>query len=126
MQANPTDKPTLPTDSQELAQLNITLPITTSQQLTQIVKTLREHFYFKQLPSSWINITNNLTQTTDHADNTNTNDLTQKKQPLSPIPDNLEDIQTALTQNNIQLTLPITLQSEITPTMQALRQLYTI
>jgi hypothetical protein len=126
MQANPTDKPALSTDSQELVQLNITLPITTPQHLTQIVKTLRQHFYFKQLPSSWINITNNLTHATDQTNNTNTNKPTQNKQPLPPIPNNIEEVQSTLTQNNIQLTLPITLQSQITPTMQALRQLYTI
>ena len=73
MQANPTDKLALPTDSQELAKLNITLPITTPQQLTQIAKTLREHFYFKQLPTSWINITSPLAQNTNQEDNTDTN-----------------------------------------------------
>jgi flagellar hook-basal body complex protein FliE len=126
MQANPTDKPALPTDSQELAKLNITLPITTPQQLTQIAKTLRQYFYFKQLPSSWINITNPLTHTTDQADNTDANTTTSTKQPLPPIPDNINDIISALTSNNIQLTLLITLQSKITSTMQTLRQLYTI
>ncbi|CAG8658765.1 6995_t:CDS:2, partial [Paraglomus occultum] len=112
--------------NQELAQLNITLPITTPQHLTQIVKTLQQNFYFKQLPPSWINITNNLTHATDQTNNTNTNKPTQNKQPLPPIPNTNEEVQSALTQNNIQLTLPIILQSQITPTMQALRQLYTI
>ena len=40
MQTNPIDKPDLPTDIQELAKLNIILPITTPQKLTQIAKTL--------------------------------------------------------------------------------------
>ena len=126
MQANPTDKPVLPTDSQELAKLNITLPITTPQQLTQIAKTLREHFYFKQLPTSWINITNPLAQDTNQEDNTDTNKTNLTKQPLPPIPDNIDDINSALLLNNIQLTLPITLQSQITLFIQTFKQLYTI
>jgi hypothetical protein len=126
MQANPTDKPALPTDSQELAKLNITLPITTSQQLTQIAKTLRQHFYFKQLPSSWISIANPLTQNTDQTDKTDTNITEPTKQLLPLIPENIEDINSALLLNNIQLTLPITLQAEITPTIQNFKQIYTI
>ena len=126
MQANPTDKPDLPTDTQELAKLNITLPITTPQQLTQIAKTLRQYFYFKQLPLSWIKITNPLVQTTNQADNINNSQPTQTTQALPPIPDNIEEINSTLAQNNIQLILPITLQSQITSTMQTLRQHYIV
>ena len=127
MQANPTDKPDLPTDSQELAKLNITLPITTPQQLTQIAKTLCQHFYFKQLPPLWINITNPIVQTAEQEDNADSsNKSIQTAQVLPPLPNSIEEVNSALTQNNIQLTLPITLQSEITPTMQILRQHYTI
>ena len=126
MQANPTDKSNLSSNHQEITGLNITLPVTTAQQLTQTVKTLRQHFYFKQLPASWISITNSSAQATSPTNNTDTNDLTQTNQPLPPLPDNIQLINTLLSQQKILLTLPIILQADITPTMQLLRQYYTI
>ena len=62
----------------------------------------------------------------EQEDNVDSNKSTQTTQALPPIPNNIKDINSALIQKNIQLTLPITLQLQITSTMQILKQHYTI
>ena len=59
MTANPTNKLQLPTSTEEIAQYNITLPITTSRQLIDTARLLRESYYFIRMPDHWIEISKN-------------------------------------------------------------------
>src|SRR5260364_143162 len=111
MQANPTNKPALPEIDQIMKDFNFTFPIATPKQLTETARELRKYYYFTQLPSEWIQIVT--TETTEAETNT---------PPLPHLPDNIEDLNTALAGQNIELTLPITSQQNITFTMQILRQ----
>ena len=52
MQANPTDKPTLPSAEEITKYHNIFLSITTTQQLTTTARLLCKYYYFNQLPSN--------------------------------------------------------------------------
>ena len=51
MTANPTNKPRLPTDPQLISEYNLTTPIISSRQLIDIVKLLRQDYYFTKLLS---------------------------------------------------------------------------
>jgi hypothetical protein len=56
MLANPTDKPWLPENVENISDFNLTLPITSRKQLQDIAKLLRQQYYFTKLPDSWINL----------------------------------------------------------------------
>lgn len=109
MQANPTNKPALPEIDQIMEDFNFTFPIATPKQLTETARELRKYYYFTQLPSEWIQIIT--TEPTEAETNT---------PPLPHLPDNIEDLNTALAGQNIELTLPITSQQNVTSTMQIL------
>ena len=119
MQANPTNKPTLPTAEEIKEYHNISFPITTTQQLTATAKLLRKHYYFTRLPSEWIQIESSPSTTSD---NTNTPTM----QNLPNIPNNIEEIINTLSKQEIIVSLPIQNQPDITPTMKILKQFYTI
>jgi hypothetical protein len=124
MQANPTNKPTLPVDYDSTSIEGIMLPLTTKQQLIYAVKTLHQLYYFTKLPEEWINIPQETTSTQHNNSNTTaqSGNGTPATEPLPTIPNSVEDIQHTLNTHNLQITLPITAQTQVAPTMQILRQ----
>jgi hypothetical protein len=126
MQANPTNKPTLPVDYDSTSIEGIALPLTTKQQLINAVKTLRQFYYFAKLPEEWIDIPQRTVATKHTNTNTQLDNNTPATKPLPTIPDNIEDIQQTLQACELQITLPITQQADVTSTMQTLRQHFTI
>jgi hypothetical protein len=113
MQANPTDKPMLPKIDQIMEEFNIPIPIETPKDLVEAVKELRKHYYFTKLPEEWIQIPTNPPE----------EPLANSPHPkhLPQLPDNLPNLQTMLSELNIELSLPITSQQNIAPTMKTLR-----
>src|SRR5207237_7376266 len=97
---------------------NITLPITSTQQLTDIARLLRKDYYFTKILEEWLNITTNKKGKA----------LKTNKSPnlLLPIPNTIEELQTQITNNLIQIQIPITEQINISSTLQTFRQHYTI
>src|SRR5690348_16967698 len=53
---NYTDLPDLPEDAKLVTHVNMTIPISTSKELSIAAKALYEHYYFHTIPQSWINI----------------------------------------------------------------------
>ena len=49
MTANPTDNPELPEDPKQITQYNLTLPITTTKELVQTAKMLRQNYFFYKI-----------------------------------------------------------------------------
>lgn len=119
MQANPTNKPALPSFDQVMEEITIPFPIQTPKQLVETVKELRKHYYFTRLPDEWIQIPANSPEET-------LADPLRTATHTLPLPDNLPDIKTLLDDQDIELTLPITRQQDITPTMMTLRQHFKI
>ena len=120
MTANPTDKPKLPDNPKDIPEFNLTLPISTSQQLIHTARLLRTQYYFNKIPDSWIKIDQDNTQLSSIID-TDTNDTNNKK---PTIPTTLVELQEKLEliQDEILITLPITQQQDITPILTILKQ----
>ena len=121
MQANPTSKPYLPKVDQIMEEFNISFPIQTSQQLTETVKLLRAHYYFIQLPEEWIEIQTGTPRPQEDAE-----DTPWPAAPLPSLPDTLVEVNTLLASQGIELSLPITAQQDVTPTMKILRDHFKI
>jgi hypothetical protein len=119
MQANPTDKPALPSFDQVIEEVTVPFPIQTTKQLAETVKELRKHYYFTRLPDEWIQIPTSPPERT-------TADSPQAGFQALPLPNNLQDLKSFLDDHNIELTVPITAQQDITPTMKTLRQYFKI
>ena len=121
MTANPTDKPRLPDNASEIKEYNITIPITSPRLLVDTVRLLREHYYFDQIPTSWIDILTAKSHNTDQ----NSQPETPKK---SAIPTTLVQLQEALEKipDEIYITIPIKEQTEITSTLNILKQHFDI
>jgi hypothetical protein len=112
MEANPTEKPRLPQNPEDITQYNITIPITTPKQLTETARLLRQDFYFYKIPDSWIEI--NKEQENSSLEN--------NKPPLP------EDIQTIneffqnLESNSDEITFPIKQHSDVPDVIYNLQQ----
>ena len=52
MTANPTDKPELPTDHTLVSKVNLTIPITILRALVNMVRILREYYFFLKIPQT--------------------------------------------------------------------------
>ena len=105
MTANPIDKHKLPDNPKDIPEFNLTLPISTPQQLTHTARLLCTQYYFDKIPDSWIKIDQDNTQLSLTID-TNTNDTNNKK---PTIPTTLVELQEKLEliQDKILVTLPI-------------------
>jgi len=102
-----------------MEEITIPFPIQTPKQLVETVKELRKHYYFTRLPDEWIQIPANSPEET-------LADPLRTATHTLPLPDNLPDIKTLLDDQDIELTLPITRQQDITPTMKTLWQHFKI
>ncbi|CAG8834702.1 18361_t:CDS:1, partial [Gigaspora margarita] len=56
MQMNLTDKPELTTNTKNIKDFHITIPITISKQLVNTTHILHEIYYFSKLSEEWIDI----------------------------------------------------------------------
>ena len=52
IEANPTDKPRLLQNPEDITQYNIMIPIIIPKQLTETARLLRQDFYFNKIPDS--------------------------------------------------------------------------
>jgi len=127
MTANPTDKPRLPEDPQEIEDFNITTPITSTKELIDTARTLRQTYYFYRIPDTWIDIPENTNQT--DTQNIDQEDNKEKNLPKPAIPNSLTEVQNYLTTKKVDLTqtpIPITQQTKAKDTLELLRQHFTI
>ena len=106
MTANPTNKPPLPDEPNFITEVNLTLPISSPKALVDTARLLREHYFFHQIPTEWIEI------------RTNPNPATKP-----PLPFQISEIQSYLEQTNLNHTIqiPITQHKEIERTITLLR-----
>ena len=110
MTVNPTNKPQLPTDSNLITKLNLTLPITSPKILVETSRQLRTYYFFYQLPDEWISIKN-----------------TTKKENTKPnLPSSLLEIQTSLKELDQSQTiqLPITTHEQIADNISQLHKYF--
>src|SRR5205814_8697885 len=105
MTANPTDKPKITDHPKDISEFNLTLPISTPQQLTYTARLLHTQYYFDKIPNSWIKIDQDNTQLSLTTD-TNTNDTNNKKPTIPTILVELQE-KLELIQDKILVTLPI-------------------
>ena len=121
MTANPTDKPRLPSNSDEIQDFNLTIPISSTRQLIDTARMLRSHYYFNKIPDTWIEINQNTEE--------NPQTILAPDQATKPyIPDTLVQLQESLEKikEEIYITLPIENQEDIPPTLTTLRQYFEI
>ena len=113
MTANPTDKPELPEDPKQITQYNLTLPITTTKELVQTAKMLRQTYFFHKIPATWIQIDEQINQT-----QASSNDIQTKPdilQSLIELQEKLENIP-----DFIYINIPIQQQEDIANTLKIL------
>ena len=121
MTANPTDKPRLPSNPDEIEDFNLTIPISSTRQLVDTARMLRPYYYFNKIPDTWIEINQNTEE-----DSQTTPVLDQTTKPY--IPATLVQLQEALEkiEEEIHIILPIEKQEDILPTLAILRQHFEI
>ena len=78
MIANPTDKPKLLDNPKDIPEFNLTLLISTLQQLTHTARLLHTQYYFDKIPDFQIKIDQDNIQLSSTTD-INTNDTNNKK-----------------------------------------------
>ena len=108
MTANPTEKPNLPEEHENVTLVNITVPITSPKQLVDTARDLREFYFFRQIPESWIEIIPGA-----------------NAEPGVPkLPATVEEIMSHLEHKDKppSLALPITEQSEVERTVGFLKE----
>src|SRR6185295_15098207 len=99
-----------PEDASAVTLVNLTLPISTSKELSIAVKALREHYYFHAIPQSWIQIEKKEKQL-------------EIGSTLPKLPSTLEQLQLALEQKQItNIHIPIRKHHNIQLVMETLRQ----
>src|SRR5207237_10269119 len=104
--ANSTNKPWLLLEPTQIKEFNLTLLITTTKQLVEIARLLRDKYYFYKIPDAWIDIKENA------------NDES-KDNNLQVLPSTLPELKQMLTKmpNINHDSLPITTQENITSTI---------
>ena len=117
MTANPTDKPELPEDPKQITQYNLTLPITTTKELVQTAKMLRQNYFFHKIPATWIQMDEQINQT-----QASSNDIQTKPD----IPQSLVELQEKLENipDSIYINIPIQQQEDTANTLKILRQYF--
>ncbi|RIB05055.1 hypothetical protein C2G38_2281912 [Gigaspora rosea] len=119
MTINPTEKPELPWDPREVKEFSLTIPITSTGQLVDIVRNLRPLYYFHRIPETWIEIKRNQNPPEEAEEN-------QKEMKID-MPENLEEVQSYLDNNSIVkniISLPITQHEQVKNTIQKLRKIF--
>ena len=112
MSVNPTDKPDLPEDPQQITQYNLTLPITTPKALVETARLLRETYYFYRIPTTWIQIDQQAKQSQPNKTTNNTQNKPNIPQTLTELQEELEKIT-----ESIYINIPISQQEDITNTL---------
>jgi hypothetical protein len=116
MLANPTDKPWLPENAEDLQDFNLTLPINSRKQLQDTARLLRQHYYFRKLPDSWVDL--------QDLNSNGSKDSSQKQE----ISNSITEIYNQLQQKEVDisnLVLPITDHEATTKTLTLLREYFT-
>ncbi|RIB03197.1 hypothetical protein C2G38_2288705 [Gigaspora rosea] len=122
MEVNPTNKPTLPENIEEIKEYNITTPITTARQLVETVRLLRQTYYFHRIPEEWIEITNKK----------GTQDIAEEEVmeiDRLEVPKSLEEMQKILDEIETdcdRIKIPITEQEEVRTTLEELKLIFDI
>ena len=127
MTANPTDKPTLPTDHNELKEVNLTVPIMTAKQLVETVRLLRKMYYFHRIPEEWIQIPRAAKKDSEGEKETEETNKSQEQAIRVDMPENLEGVKLFLEQLEItedQIKIPITDQMEVKTTIEELKKIF--
>ncbi|RIB24969.1 hypothetical protein C2G38_2167209 [Gigaspora rosea] len=129
MTANPTDKPTLPLDHNEIKEFNLTVPIATTKQLVETVRLLRTKYYFHRIPEEWIQIVKVVKNGNEERKDTEIAEDTQNQAIRVDMPESLEEVklyleQLEITENTIKI--PITEQSEVKSTIEELKKIFDV
>ncbi|RIB15374.1 hypothetical protein C2G38_2039428 [Gigaspora rosea] len=112
MTVNPTEKPELPWDPRDVKEVNLTIPITSTGQLVEVMKSLRPLYYFHQIPETWIEIKRNQNLSEEAEKN-------QKEMKID-MPESLEEVQSYLKSNSIDkdlIDIPITQHKQVKNTI---------
>jgi hypothetical protein len=122
MTANPTEKPTLPENVEDIKDLHITVPIVTTKQLINTVRLLRTQYYFHRIPDEWIEINNKEVEV-----ETRTMETEDMETDRLEVPNTLEEMQNILDEietDSYKIQIPITKQEDIKNTLEDLKLIF--
>ncbi|RIB25824.1 hypothetical protein C2G38_2165080 [Gigaspora rosea] len=129
MTANPTDKPTLPLDHNEIKEFNLTVLIAMTKQLVETVRLLRTKYYFHRIPEEWIQIVKVAKNGNEERKDTEIAEDTQNQAIRVDMPESLEEVKLYLEQLEITedtIKIPITKQSEVKSTIEELKKIFDV